>query len=292
MSVIADVGFIEKEISQLQTSPTKRELDHAKSITIWQNISEISEQYWLQSLKWDYSAATDNRKLLTAIISGTDGQLIPPLVIKVAPEQDCSSASKCRNLKELRKTFFSGWRYVPAVACRFMHNDKMRILPLSIIYIGSGLPYVKRHDATFNIIGTWDRHIGDCRREWFREVSDFLLRQTKNKCWYCGVGLFFYNQKKDKYLPAPSATAGQNRRKFQIDHQMPLSRGGSDDLNNLVASCAFCNSSKGGKTLEEFRDYKAKSTLCAFPHLEKKEYESFLKAYKFWFERDDVLNQK
>lgn len=37
-----------------------------------------------------------------------------------------------------------------------------------------------------------------------------------------------------------------------IDHKMPLSRGGSGELENLVPSCARCNSRKNNKTYEEF----------------------------------------
>lgn len=38
-----------------------------------------------------------------------------------------------------------------------------------------------------------------------------------------------------------------------VDHQTPKSRGGSDDLSNLVPSCMCCNMSKGMMTLEEWR---------------------------------------
>ena len=38
----------------------------------------------------------------------------------------------------------------------------------------------------------------------------------------------------------------------QIDHVIPLARGGSDTLLNLVPSCARCNQRKGAKTAEEF----------------------------------------
>ena len=37
-----------------------------------------------------------------------------------------------------------------------------------------------------------------------------------------------------------------------IDHTQPISRGGTNDYNNLVYICASCNQSKGSKTVLEF----------------------------------------
>lgn len=39
---------------------------------------------------------------------------------------------------------------------------------------------------------------------------------------------------------------------FHFDHIFPLSRGGSDDANNITVSCAACNMAKGDKTLQEW----------------------------------------
>lgn len=37
----------------------------------------------------------------------------------------------------------------------------------------------------------------------------------------------------------------------QVDHVMPVSQGGSDDITNLVAACTKCNMKKGGRTPEQ-----------------------------------------
>ncbi len=39
---------------------------------------------------------------------------------------------------------------------------------------------------------------------------------------------------------------------FHIDHLFPVSRGGSNNPNNLVLACAPCNLAKGDKTLAEW----------------------------------------
>ncbi len=40
--------------------------------------------------------------------------------------------------------------------------------------------------------------------------------------------------------------------KFEIDHKIPLSRGGSNWPDNLCCSCKNCNCSKNNKTVEEY----------------------------------------
>lgn len=46
---------------------------------------------------------------------------------------------------------------------------------------------------------------------------------------------------------------GARDKPLTIDHVIPESRGGTDDDSNLVTACKSCNSSKGTKTLEEWR---------------------------------------
>ena len=43
---------------------------------------------------------------------------------------------------------------------------------------------------------------------------------------------------------------------IQLDHVIPLSKGGSHTIDNFAISCKSCNCSKGNKTLEEFIIYK------------------------------------
>jgi hypothetical protein len=47
---------------------------------------------------------------------------------------------------------------------------------------------------------------------------------------------------------------GSTEGPFQFDHLFPVSRGGRDEPNNIVISCAPCNLSKGAKTLQEWRN--------------------------------------
>ena len=58
-----------------------------------------------------------------------------------------------------------------------------------------------------------------------------LLEKQKGKCGYCG-----------KQMSSPT-----------VDHKIPVSRGGTDALENLIAACKPCNSRKRDKTDQEYR---------------------------------------
>lgn len=48
---------------------------------------------------------------------------------------------------------------------------------------------------------------------------------------------------------------GQTMIKFQIDHIVPIARGGDNSNENLQLLCAPCNRQKGAKTDSEYREY-------------------------------------
>lgn len=60
-----------------------------------------------------------------------------------------------------------------------------------------------------------------------------MLKDQKGLCKYCSKDIS--NQ-------------------YHIDHVVPLSRGGSNELSNLVLSCSHCNLSKGKKMLNEWME--------------------------------------
>lgn len=62
------------------------------------------------------------------------------------------------------------------------------------------------------------------------EQMEALYKSTE--CYYCGIPL-------------------SNKR--EIDHKIPLAKGGQHALSNLAATCSFCNESKGDDTEAEFR---------------------------------------
>lgn len=65
------------------------------------------------------------------------------------------------------------------------------------------------------------------------ELRAHVWMMTFGKCYYCGN------------VTNPWLT-------FTVDHVYPVSRGGGNDIRNLVPCCKFCNSAKGTKLLDEW----------------------------------------
>lgn len=66
--------------------------------------------------------------------------------------------------------------------------------------------------------------------EW-TAIRDRIVERDGTVCTYC------------------STTEGP----FVVDHIVPLAQGGTNDDENLCVACRYCNSSKAGKTVEEWR---------------------------------------
>jgi 5-methylcytosine-specific restriction endonuclease McrA len=63
-----------------------------------------------------------------------------------------------------------------------------------------------------------------------REELNGLFILQNYHCYYC-----------DKFLT-----------EYHIDHKIPVSRGGSNDISNIALACPRCNQSKNNKTDTEF----------------------------------------
>lgn len=91
-----------------------------------------------------------------------------------------------------------------------------------------GDPYKSRHRRRakkVGAVGSFDKWDVEIRR----------IKQG-NKCHYCREPLEI-----------------DGSRKYQVDHFIPLSRGGTNYMNNLVIACPDCNQAKGSKMPWEYR---------------------------------------
>lgn len=71
-------------------------------------------------------------------------------------------------------------------------------------------------------------------KEWYR-ILNFIFKRDEYTCRYCG------------------SIGG----KLEGDHLIPLSKGGTNDLENLVTACRRCNRQKKDKSVEEFLAWRA-----------------------------------
>jgi hypothetical protein len=70
------------------------------------------------------------------------------------------------------------------------------------------------------------------------------------KCFYCGTRLAWEgppNHKGRQWLEVGVSTA------MDIEHKVPIIRGGDHSVANVVASCKSCNAEKRLRTAEEYR---------------------------------------
>ncbi len=62
---------------------------------------------------------------------------------------------------------------------------------------------------------------------------------TQGRCWYCGQHL--------------NPFWGWDSNSLHWDHIVPVKRGGTNDISNIVPACADCNRKKGALTAYQFR---------------------------------------
>lgn len=68
----------------------------------------------------------------------------------------------------------------------------------------------------------------DIRKQIGKELKE-AVKAKSSKCFYCGCQLNDSNQ--------------------TIDHIVPVTKGGTNDIQNLVRCCHDCNQMKGGETI-------------------------------------------
>lgn len=120
----------------------------------------------------------------------------------------------------------------------YSHANKDRILAYQAEYYETNAEKVKANVAAYRKaypekksvlegrrrarkVGNGGSHTVSERREKFRQLG--------NACVYCG-----------------------STHKLTVDHDVPLSRGGTDNIENVVPACRSCNSKKNTRTASEY----------------------------------------
>lgn len=71
-------------------------------------------------------------------------------------------------------------------------------------------------------------------------------------------GVFYVSEKEIAKLYSTPCLSCGSKNNIEIDHVIPVSRGGTNSVGNLVALCRPCNRSKGNRTYMEWKLFKMK----------------------------------
>ncbi|MFL6211911.1 MAG: HNH endonuclease [Pyrinomonadaceae bacterium] len=103
-----------------------------------------------------------------------------------------------------------------------------------------------------------------------------IWAKTGGRCYYCGLVLEY-------------------KLSFCVDHIIPQIGGGGDNIENVVPACRNCNSSKGTKSLEQFRFHRrmqkfqqqngVRFTFPQVEYLKRIGVKLDIPEHVFWFEQ-------
>lgn len=79
---------------------------------------------------------------------------------------------------------------------------------------------------------------------WTDDELNRILDKSNGYCYYCEIQLAW-----------PNYGHMCKRGGWEVDHGLPLSRGGTDHLNNLRAACTLCNREKSDMNVQGFCRY-------------------------------------
>lgn len=95
------------------------------------------------------------------------------------------------------------------------------------------------HQVCFcNKCGEYIKHLAKADKYGTKEQQSEIWQKTNGRCCYCGTILNVFE-----------------KRGFTYEHIKAQVKGGSNETDNLMLACKSCNSSKGKKDVEEYREY-------------------------------------
>lgn len=97
----------------------------------------------------------------------------------------------------------------------------------------------------------------------FWSIKDFKIKKYNNPLnRLCNVNANLWYEIRKKIFYRDNYTCfycGKMGGKLEVDHKIPVIKGGSDNFTNLVTACRTCNRKKRDKTSEEFLLWKDKN---------------------------------
>jgi 5-methylcytosine-specific restriction endonuclease McrA len=91
------------------------------------------------------------------------------------------------------------------------------------------------------------------REYYYKNKEKAYEANLRRKARKNNVKTFFISKKDIRKIYMCPCFACGSKEKITMDHKIPISRGGSHGIGNLVSLCKSCNSSKGTRTLVEWK---------------------------------------
>lgn len=89
------------------------------------------------------------------------------------------------------------------------------------------------------------------------EVNEFINKYVKQRLYHVNNDLWKEISKdvfeRDEFTCQYCGKVGG---KLEVDHKIPISRGGTNDFENLTTSCRKCNRQKRDKSVEDFEKWR------------------------------------
>jgi len=103
--------------------------------------------------------------------------------------------------------------------------------------------------------------IKEYQKQWLQNNHDKnRAKRARRRVAELGAKTFVITQKEIKKLYNTKCVYCSSVQNIELDHIIPLSRGGNHSAGNLVSACRTCNRSKGFKTITEWRLAKDRNT--------------------------------
>jgi 5-methylcytosine-specific restriction endonuclease McrA len=94
---------------------------------------------------------------------------------------------------------------------------------------------------------------------WYKNNPDAIKRsRMRRSARERNAGIFLITTKEIIKLKQQPCFYCNSKNKIEIDHRVPVSRGGAHSIGNLVAACILCNRSKNSKFVTEWKIYQRK----------------------------------
>ena len=139
---------------------------------------------------------------------------------------------RCRALRFSNRTRPKGW--LPPSLMSRVQNIETWVRRLSAL---CPIGFISYENVKFDTRKMQDPNISSIEYQQGTllgyEIRGYLSEKFGHKCCYCGV-------------------SEGNSVKFEVEHIIPKSRGGSNRISNLAWSCRDCNAAKANQTAEEF----------------------------------------